>query len=128
MLADPEDLFNAVWPVTALGHFGRADIVEDEKQYVVELDLPGLEKDDIVVEATDGGSLVVRVDRKAEQEEKKGNYIRRERRASRFYRAFDFDSDADLSSVEATYRNGVLRIEIPKRQPPEGRNRRIEIA
>lgn len=125
---DPEDLFNSLWPVTALSQFGRADIVEDDKQYVVELDLPGLDKDDIVVEATDGGSLVVKVDRKAEQEEKKGNYIRRERRTSRFYRAFDFDSDADLSSVEATYRNGVLRLGIPKRRPPEGNSRRIEIA
>lgn len=122
-----DDLFNGFWPVTAVSHFGRADIVENEKEYLVEIDLPGLDKNDIVVEVTDGGSLVVKADQKAEQEEKKGYYICKERRMSQFYRTFEFDSDADLGSVEATYRDGVLRLSVPKRQPPEDKSRRVEI-
>ena len=96
----------------------------DEKGYYLEIDLPGVKKEDIDISVNDG-ILTVTGERKLEKKEEKENYTRIESFFGRFERAFKLPADADLDNVEAKYENGVLKIFIPRKQKPEGK--KIEV-
>ena len=96
----------------------------DEKGYYLEIDLPGVKKEDIDISVSDG-VLVISGERKLEKKEEKPNYTRIESFFGRFERAFKLPSDADLDNIEAKYEDGVLKIFIPKKQKPAGK--KIEI-
>jgi HSP20 family protein len=96
----------------------------DEKGYYLEIDLPGVKKEDIDISVNDG-VLVVSGERKLEKKEEKPNYTRIESFFGRFERAFKLPNDADLDNIEAKYEDGVLKIFIPKKQKPAGK--RIEV-
>jgi len=82
------------------------DVREEEDKYILEADLPGLNEKEIDVK-TEKGLLT--------EEEKKGEYLIRERRSSSFSRSFRLPEDVDKEKIEASYRNGVLTLELPKR-------------
>jgi len=96
----------------------------DEKGYYLEIDLPGVKKEDIDISVNEG-ILTVAGERKLEKKEEKENYTRIESFFGRFERAFKLPADADLDNVEAKYENGVLNIFIPRKQKPEGK--KIEV-
>lgn len=92
------------------------NVAETEDAFHVTLDLPGMDKDDIRIQ-TMGGSLVVSGERKWEKETKKGREFRRvESRYGRFERAIPLPDNVriDPDEIEASYKKGVLRIEVPK--------------
>ncbi len=96
----------------------------DEKGYYLEIDLPGVKKENIEISVNDG-VLTVSGERKLEKKEEKPNYTKIESFFGRFERAFKLPSDADVDNIEAKYEDGVLKIFIPKKQKPEGK--RIEV-
>lgn len=108
-----------------LGHFGdtengesrgfapRIDIAETYKSYEVSLDLPGLNSEDFNVEFKDG-QLWISGERKQETEEKGKTFHRVERHYGQFRRVITLGTDVDAENVEATYRDGVLSLHIPK--------------
>ena len=96
----------------------------DEKGYYLEIDLPGVKKENIDISVNDG-VLTVSGERKFEKKEEKENYTRIESFFGRFERSFKLPPDADLENIEAKYEDGVLKIFIPKKQKPEGK--KIEI-
>ncbi len=96
----------------------------DEKGYYLEIDLPGVKKENIDISVNDG-VLTVSGERKLEKKEEKENYTRIESFFGRFERSFKLPPDADLDNIEAKYENGVLKIFIPRKQKPEGK--KIEI-
>ncbi|GAB6045658.1 Hsp20/alpha crystallin family protein [Caminibacter profundus] len=96
----------------------------DEKGYYLEIDLPGVKKEDIEISINDG-VLTISGERKLEKKEEKPNYTRIESFFGRFERAFKLPNDADLDNIEAKYEDGVLKVFIPKKQKPEGK--KIEI-
>ena len=96
----------------------------DDKGYYLEIDLPGVKKEDIDISVNDG-ILVISGERKLEKKEEKENYTRIESFFGRFERAFKLPVDADLDNIEAKYENGVLKIFIPKKQKESGK--KIEI-
>jgi len=96
----------------------------DEKGYYLEIDLPGVKKEDIEISVNDG-VLTISGERKLEKKEEKPNYTRIESFFGRFERAFKLPNDADLDNIEAKYEDGVLKVFIPKKQKPEGK--KIEI-
>ena len=96
----------------------------DEKGYYLEVDLPGVKKEDIDISVNDG-ILTIAGERKFEKKEEKENYTRIESFFGRFERSFKLPPDADLDNIEAKYEDGVLKIFIPKKQKPEGK--KIEI-
>ena len=96
----------------------------DEKGYYLEVDLPGVKKEDIDISVNDG-ILTISGERKFEKKEEKENYTRIESFFGRFERSFKLPPDADLDNIEAKYEDGVLKIFIPKKQKPEGK--KIEI-
>ena len=96
----------------------------DDKGYYLEIDLPGVKKENIEISVNDG-VLTVSGERKLEKKEEKPNYTRIESFFGRFERAFKLPPDADLDNIEAKYEDGDLKIFIPKKQKPEGK--RIEV-
>ncbi|GIX32244.1 MAG: heat-shock protein Hsp20 [Lysobacterales bacterium] len=125
-----DQFFRGGLPSAFPSEFGRGffapalDIAEDEKGYRIELELPGLESNDVSIELEDG-ALIVRGEKKLEREEKKDRYHRIERSYGQFQRILDLPDDADAEKISANFKNGVLTISLPKRagQSEEKRKR-----
>lgn len=90
-----------------------AEVFEDDEQITVRLEAPGLEKSDFDLEVIDN-YLVVRGEKHYERERTEGRYHVTECAYGRFERAIPLSEEVDASKAKATYRNGVLRIELPK--------------
>jgi len=87
----------------------------DDSAYYIELDLPGVKKDDIEIMAEDN-VLTVSGERKMREELKEEDYYKLESRYGKFTRSFTLPEDADPEGIEAHMQNGVLEIVIPKRK------------
>ena len=98
----------------------KTDVKETEKGYEVDMDLPGFKKDEIQMELNDGVltiSAAKGLDK--DEEDKKGNYIRRERYAGSTSRSFYVGNGVKNEDVHAKFENGVLRLSIPKKAAEE---------
>ncbi|MBD3164308.1 Hsp20 family protein [Candidatus Woesearchaeota archaeon] len=103
-----------------------ADVKETEKNVIANIELPGANKDDIDLNVTDD-SIEIKVEKKDEKkEEKKGTYTYSSR-MSRFYRRIPLPAEVDAENARASYRNGVLKIEVPKRKEIEHKKKRVDI-
>jgi HSP20 family protein len=93
----------------------RIDVKEDERQYVVRADLPGVDKDDIHV-SVDGNTVSVSAEVKDEiSPAAHETVLRRERAVGRMSRSFALESEIDESAAAARYQNGVLELRLPKK-------------
>lgn len=91
----------------------RVDIVEDDQEYLIKADLPEMKKDDVKV-VVENGIVTVSGERTTEKEEKKKKYHRIERSYGSFRRGFLVPEDADASKVAAEFKEGVLKVHLPK--------------
>ncbi|MBN2397469.1 MAG: Hsp20/alpha crystallin family protein [Deltaproteobacteria bacterium] len=89
------------------------DISESEKAYTVTAELPGIDEKDLEVTIA-GGMLSVKGEKKQESEEKGGTYHRIERTYGSFHRSFRIPDAVQEDKVDATYKNGILKLVIPK--------------
>ncbi|HEX5065825.1 MAG TPA: Hsp20/alpha crystallin family protein [Myxococcota bacterium] len=91
------------------------DVSENDSHYTITVEIPGVRKDDVHVELRDD-MLVIQGEKKSEREEKKerGRYI--ERSYGSFNRAFTLPGDADGERLEASFKEGVLTVRIPRRE------------
>jgi len=89
------------------------DIKEEEGKLILAADIPGVEKEDVAINVK-GDILEISAEKKEEKEEKEEGYIRRERRYRKFYRAIQLPAEVDKEKVEATLKDGVLQISLPK--------------
>jgi len=89
-----------------------ADISEDEDNIRIEVDLPGMNKQDISISYADD-ILTVKGTRKIESEEDQ-HFIRKERQVGSFSRSFPVPGDIESSAIKATFKEGVLTITLPK--------------
>jgi HSP20 family protein len=124
-----ESFFGDSWLGSAgrpLNRLPAVDVRENEEAYSLEMELPGYEEKDIEVHV-DGGSLTIESKQEESREEKKeeGAYILRERRMNAFSRSFKLPENANPEAVNASFKNGILRLEISKRA--EAKKRLIEI-
>lgn len=103
----------------------KADILEKEDKYVIEAELPGMHKDDIELEI-DNDRLTISANHTEEVKEEEENYIRRERRSGFFQRSFYIDNVRE-DDIKASYDNGILKIDLPKKEPIKSKRRAIEI-
>ena len=106
--------------------FPEVDVFEKDGRLVTKIDLPGLKKEDVKVEVTDG-RLAISGERKTETEEKKEHFYRCEREYGSFYRAVPLPEGAKLEDVKATFADGVLEVSIPLPAKPEAKVRKVEI-
>jgi HSP20 family protein len=102
----------------------RVDVREEDKQFVIEADIPGVDPKDIEVNM-DKGVLSIRGERKTEYRDEDPRFTRVERAHGLFHRRFALPDSADPNGIRASGKNGVLEIVIPKR--PEQTPRRIDI-
>ena len=103
----------------------KTDIRETENAYILESDLPGFSREDIHAEIKDG-YLTIRAEHKSENEDKNESYLRRERSYGSFSRTFDLDG-IDAEAITASFKNGVLTLNLPKLQPKVEEARKVEI-
>lgn len=89
------------------------DITEDEKEYLIKAELPDIKKDDVKLTVQDN-VLAISGERKYEKEEKDTKYHRVERAYGSFLRSFTLPEDADGSKVAAEYKDGILKVHLPK--------------
>jgi HSP20 family protein len=89
------------------------DVKDEEGKIVVAADIPGVEKGDITINVK-GDMLEISAEKKEEKEEKEEGYIRRERSYRKFYRSIPLPAEVDRDKAEASLKDGVLKIEIPK--------------
>jgi HSP20 family protein len=128
-LSTIEDLFNA-WtqelpmPFRASGTFIPVDVAEEDKRYVIEADLPGIEKSQVNV-SLEGNLLTIQTQVKKSAEKEEGNYMMRERSESACSRSVTLPLVEDNAKVDATLRDGVLTVCVPKASAAQ--TRRIEI-
>jgi HSP20 family protein len=102
------------------------DIIEDEKEYLVKADLPEVRKEDVKV-VVENGIVSVSGERKTEKEEKKKKYHRIERSFGSFRRGFLVPEDADASKVKAEFKDGVLRVHMPKSPTAKPKTTEIKV-
>jgi len=107
------------------GIFPAVDVTEEEKQIIVNVDVPGLTKEDISLSA-EGSVLTIFGERKFEEEEKNKHFHRCERSYGRFERSVDIGAIIDQSKVKAKYSDGVLNIIIPKANDSQKKQIHIE--
>ena len=113
------------------GNTGRSfntDIQDTGKEYVLEAELPGFNKEDIHVDVQDGVLTISakHEEKQDEKDEKSGKYVRRERRYGSYQRSFTLDG-VDAKNIQGAYENGVLKLTLPKEQPTVPETHRIEI-
>ncbi|HKZ12088.1 MAG TPA: Hsp20/alpha crystallin family protein [Rhodanobacteraceae bacterium] len=102
----------------------RVDVREEDKRFVIEADIPGVDPKAIEINM-DKGVLSIRGERKTERKVEDGKYSRVERAHGMFHRRFALPDSANPDGIRATGKYGVLEIEIPKR--PETTPRKIDI-
>ncbi|MFZ3110460.1 MAG: Hsp20/alpha crystallin family protein [Rectinemataceae bacterium] len=92
------------------------DVLNEDKRYVIEAELPGLSEKDVKIELKDG-NLSISADRSSANDEKKADdrWLRRERREFKFSRSFSLSDDVDIEKIEAKFRDGLLTIALPKK-------------
>jgi HSP20 family protein len=104
----------------------RIDVFERDNRLVTKVDLPGVKKEDVSVEVTDG-HLALSGERKRETEEKKDNFYRTEREYGSFYRAVPLPEGVRLEEVKATFADGVLEVSMPLPARPQTSVKKVPI-
>ncbi|MBR6750278.1 MAG: Hsp20/alpha crystallin family protein [Bacteroidaceae bacterium] len=110
------DFFGNEWIAKSNASAPTLNIVETEKEYIVEIAAPGVTKDDFCVTVDKHDQLIVTVENRNNNEErdKKGKFLRREFSYSQFQQTLILPENVNKDDIRATQDNGVLTITIPK--------------
>ena len=100
------------------------DIAENDNEYIINADLPGINREDLGV-TVDDGRLTLRGERRQVSEENNESVHRVERVYGTFTRTFDLPGAVNADRIEATYRDGVLKVTVPKAE--EAKPKQIEV-
>lgn len=100
------------------------DITEDDQEYLVKTDLPEMKKEDVKI-VVENGILTISGERKTEKEEKTKKYHRVERSFGNFERTFTMPEDTDAGKTKAEFKDGVLRVHLPKN--PAAQPKKIDV-
>ena len=113
-------------PQISMAAMPRVDVFEREGNLVVKAELPGVKKDDIDLQITDG-DLVLRAERREEHEVKEENWYRMERTYGSLYRRLPLPEGVQANQIQAALTDGVLEVTIPKPQEKETPAQKIAI-
>ena len=108
------------------GSLPAANIKETEKSFLVELASPGMTKEDFKIEL-DEDLLTIRSEKETEKEETETRYTKREFNFTSFVRSFRLPEEVDAENITAKYEDGILQLEIPKKEIEEKKIRKIDI-
>jgi len=132
--------FNSLFDDTLLNEFFRPlthrtngdkvpaiDVHETDDAYKVNVDLPGVKKEDIQISIDNGVLTVQGETRKEEKEEKDGKLIRQERHVGKFIRQLSVGSDVDVAGIKAAFEDGVLAVTLPKKPAAAEKSLKISV-
>jgi HSP20 family protein len=105
----------------------RVDIAEDDKEYVINAELPGITKDDVKV-SVENGVLSISGERKSEKEEKGKKYHRIEQTYGSFMRSFTLPEGSSGEKISAEFRDGILKVHVPKDEKTKAKAIDVKIA
>jgi HSP20 family protein len=100
------------------------DIAEEKDRIVITAELPGFKENDISIQ-TENGMLTIAGERKFDQENNDRNYHRVERSYGQFVRSFSLPNNVDRERIQATFRDGLLEVDLPKREDAKPRQIRV---
>ncbi len=103
------------------------DVQENEKEYVVKADLPEVKKEDVKVQLLEG-VLTIEGERKQENEEKGRKFHRVERQYGQFLRRFTLPTEVDAANIQAEFKDGVLKVRLPKTNNGKPKSIDIKVA
>lgn len=126
LLDDFEKMFEDFLPTMAGERvsYPQLDLYEEDDKYVVKADLPGASEKDIDV-TFDNGVLTIKGEKESKKEDKKKNYYRSERIYGSFSRSLSIPGNIDANKISAEFDNGVLTLDLPKKE--EDKKKKIEI-
>ena len=102
---------------TAIQHM-KTDVEEREGNYVLSIELPGFNKDDIAIELIDGYlSISAKRETSDEEKDEQGRFIKRERAYGSVSRSFYIGTALNKEDIKAAYKDGILTLTVPKEAP-----------
>lgn len=102
------------------------DETEDDKAFFVSVELPGMDEKDVDVTLS-GRLLTIRGEKKEDEKEEGKDYYRRERKFGSFRRTLELPGDVDESKIGASFRKGVLKIELPRTKEAQAKIKHIDV-
>ena len=111
----------------AMGIFSPSiDVKENDKEFIIKAELPGVEEKDIDVTVTND-SVTIKGEKKEEKEDKDKNYYYMERSYGSFSRVIPLEAEIESNKAEASFKNGILDIKIPKNQSAKAKGTKVPI-
>ncbi len=120
------DLFDRLGAMSGGSNLPSVNIRDQKDRYSIEVAAPGLNKDDFNVEI-DEGALTISSSKEASDEQKEGDYTRREFNYTAFQRTFTLPDTVKEDDISAEYEDGVLYINIPKKEEEKREKKKIDI-
>src|SRR6202140_336673 len=118
-VAQDEDLVSGTW-------VRSVDVAETQEKILVRVEVPGMKQEDIQIEF-ENGLLTLKGERKLVKEDNGLTYHRVERAYGNFNRTFTLPRTGDPEKISASYRDGILEIEVPKKEEAKPKQIRIEV-
>lgn len=107
--------------------YAPLDVIDEGDHYSIHAELPGFTKEQVDVQINSDG-MSIRAKKESATEDKKKNYLHRERAFASYERSIAFPEEVDPAKAEGKMNNGVLELKVPKKEPtPEKKPRKIEI-
>jgi len=125
----PFSMFPSMWPKTAFLEEDMSpaiDVFEQDDAVVVKAELPGMKKEDISVELSDG-VLKITGEKKKEEKIERKNYYRIERSSGSFERRISLPVETQSDKAKASFKDGVLEIKVPKSEEARKKQKKIDI-
>jgi HSP20 family protein len=129
-----DDLMQPFFPLAEIDQelrlptrYAQVDLIDNGDFFTVNAELPGFTKDQVDVQINKDG-VAIKAECKEEKEDKRKNYLHRERAYSSLQRFIAFPEEVDPSKVEGLMKEGVLELKVPKKEPkPEEKPRKVEL-
>ena len=109
-----EDVFGDSFFKEHESQFMKTDIREKDNKYLIDIDLPGYEKENIKIDVEDGYLTIQATTDTESEEEEKGKFVRKERYTGSCSRSFYIGEDIRSEDIKASFKKGILTLEIPK--------------
>lgn len=114
------------WGDAWQGNFPRIDVIENDKEYLLTAELPGMDENDVELSLRDN-ILTLRGEKETENREKESDYSRMERFYGTFQRVITFSEDVKEEDIKARFHKGVLEVKLPKSEEGRKNSRRIKV-
>lgn len=127
-----DEMWSGQWPSWSGESIGRTEIMpqldmtEDDQAFHINVELPGMDEKDVDVTLSDR-TLTIKGEKKEEKEAKEKDIHRRERSYGYFRRTIELPAEVEADKIAASYKKGILTIDLPKSQQAQGQAKKIEV-